>query len=208
MLVLTFQKPEIADMIRKGLYHVDLSKSNFGHESIRFTLGYRRILSNLREKCSFQDENEGCIWGWVSSPDPMSVRNYMNWGYVAVFVNINPAKAVLSDYAMFSDYVLGESNNSSFILRDRTYGCTQVSFTIESIVSFEGIYDCSMICLAKSIDFIYSMVKLKSSLQKSGTNFKLRTKVFAYQLNKLRHICYKVKCFYISPLPRGMLGIK
>lgn len=152
LLVLTFQKSSVAKSISEGIYHVELNKSPFAFSSLRFTMGYKRVLKALKEKINILPD-EGCIWGWVSSPSAEMVKNYLRKGYVAMYIDVNPEKCVLSDYEKFTDYVVGDTQDNDFIkedIKDNKH-CVQCSFTVDSILGIRAVCDTDFIILYNSI---------------------------------------------------------
>lgn len=210
MLVLTFQKKSIAQQIKSKTYHVDMNRSTFAYNSLRFTIGYRKITNELSKKGLDLLSDEGVIWGWVSSPSQELVKNYLRKGYVALFIDIDPSKCVMSDYYKFSDYVLGDSTDKDFIVESsqNSKQCVQCSFTIDSVYSVRAEYDCSVIILYNSIvRSFYAMQTLygvKHHVQNSISMYLTDLSHYmCYQWNKILYvldsICQEYSLNYRSP---------
>lgn len=131
MLVLTIQRKEILEKILNNSYNVNIWKSPYAFQSVRFTEGYSIILDKLQEKIGAPMlEGESCYWGWIKNP-------YIDFfakdadDYVALFVDVPENQMVFSDYDKYTDYVLEESTDKDFILTSdkvRSSSCIQCSF--------------------------------------------------------------------------------
>lgn len=206
MLVLTFQKKELVDKILNKSYYVDLSKSTFAYNSIRFTRGYNKIIRSLKSKEVDLLDTEGVLWGWVSNPSHEMVKTYLNKGYVAMFIDIDPEKCVMSDYYKFSDYVVGDSSDNNFVL-DKVKDirmCIQCSFTVDSIYSVRAVYDSSFIILYNSIvRSFYAMQILKGINRRVSYSATIRNKLshyITYKWNKLQYVFYSLVNMYFNEL--------
>lgn len=210
MLVLTFQKRQIANKIKERNYYVDLNKSNFSNSSFRFTLGYNKILKELRSKGITMAQNEGCIWGWVSNPSREIIKNYIHMGYIAMFIDIDESKCVMSDYDVFNSYVQKESNDSQFIVsypKDNKH-CIQCAFTIDAIYGVRGIYTLPSIIIYNSIlrSFYANMtleaVKYSNLLDSYSFfdvirhNIRYRWNRFIFQMKSIKEPLLQMLCIH------------
>lgn len=190
MLILTFQKRDIVSKILSGVYSVDLRKSEFAYSTVRFTKAYSIILKMLKKKNPNMMVGEGCLWGWVSNPDENMVKNYLNKGYVAMYVDVDKSKCVFSDYDMYTDYAQECTDNNKFILSTtkNPSRCIQCSFTTDAIVGVRGVFSCKdMILFPDITNCFYTMMLMRgiqskskdiSSLNKLRVNNTLRKALF------------------------------
>lgn len=204
MLVLTFQKKEIAQKIRNGSYHVSMSKSTFAYSSLRFTIGYKSMISSLQSKGVELLPDEGVIWAWVSSPSKEMVKNYLRKGYVALYIDIDPSKCVMSDYYKFSDYVTGDSTEKDYILDrvDSTKECIQCAFTVDCILNVRAEYSIGKIILYNSIARSYYAMQLYNGINQQAiecnTMFSNVRYKLEYMYNKCMYIYRKVFSVYVD----------
>lgn len=134
MLILTIQERSVVDAIKKGTYKPNFWKSKFSCMSVEFTKGYAKILSRLKEKTgAYLSDSDSCLWGWAKAPYIRFHTATPDWkeNSVAVFAEVPDSEVVLSDFDVFSEYVLGESDREDYILDnfpDDENMCVQCSF--------------------------------------------------------------------------------
>jgi len=192
MLILTFQKREVVSKILKGEYTVDLSKSPFAYSSVRFTKAYSIIINRLKKKNPYMSYGEGCLWGWVANPDESMVKNYLNKGYVAMYIDVDRTKCVLSDYDRYSDYALEESDDSRFVLEaaNKVTTSVQCSFTTEAIRGIRGVFCCNDMLLYPDISRCYYSMMLLRNIKGNSREY--------YRWNKLKIDSYLRKLMFVT----------
>lgn len=166
MLVLTIQRKDNIQKIVKGNYQPLLWESPYAFLSTRFSKSYTKLNKILCSKIGKEYISEFTpIWSWVKNPfleffsDPSE--------YVGIFMEINPKKAVFSDYDLYTEYCQEESENSDFILSESELNnakCVQCVSEIEPqnirlIVSLRQLMGTPY----ESIDdlFVYSLLRLQ-----------------------------------------------
>ena len=147
MLVLTFQDRDTIKKIKKNMYVPKLDNSSYAYNSIEFTMGYKKVLNELRKKDEFLPEDESCLWGWVFSPLEEMILMLRGENKVAVYLDVDESKMVFSDYCVYTSFVLGESKDSDFIIKDirgamKQDKNIQCSFTPDAINRVLGVYKC------------------------------------------------------------------
>lgn len=147
MLVLTFQDKNTIKKIKKNIYVPKLDNSSYAYSSIEFTMGYKKVLNELRKKDEFLPEDESCLWGWVFSPSEEMILMLKGENKVAVYLDVDESKMVFSDYCVYTSFVLGESGDSNFIIKDigdamKQDKNIQCSFTPDAINRVIGVYKC------------------------------------------------------------------
>ena len=153
MLVLTIQKQKVVEKICKGEYSANYWMSDFAFQSVRFAMGYSMVKEKLSEKTgSDYLESDTPYWGWVLNPyfDFFKVKSCFG-KYSCMFVEVPKEELVFSDYDLYTDFVLGNSDDCNFFLESIPYGsnkCVQCSFMnlskdrVKAVVPLDKLESC------------------------------------------------------------------
>lgn len=193
MLVLSFQKVNIAKKISNGLYKPTIAKSDFATSSVEFSIGYNKVLSSLRELSTDYMRGDSCIWAWVSNPDELMTQVLISEDKVAMYLDVEESKIVYSDYDKYTKFVQGESDDSNFIITDLDKAkadgiCIQCSFMLSAIKRVVAVYTCSSFMLYNEISRSMYYQTLCRSIPTRGytiyDKIRLKWNLFVVNLSK------------------------